>query len=110
MTGRCAWRKCCPKGLPSCRIGLRRARHLPGGLLPVRVGVWMAGPELRLFVNGEFVFSARDRVLQDGQLGVYARAASSSTLTVSFSDLEVYAIDLAQVPTLTPTASSTPWP
>ncbi len=80
---------------------------LPGGLLPVRVGVWMAGPELRLFVDGEFVFSARDRVLQDGQLGVYVRAASSSTLTVSFSNLEVYAIDLAQVPTPTSTPTAT---
>jgi len=79
---------------------------LPGGLLPVRVGVWMAGSELRLFVDNEFVFSARDPVLTEGQLGDFARASGSSTLTVSFSDLEVYAIDLAQIPTPTSTPTA----
>jgi hypothetical protein len=74
---------------------------LPGGLLPVRVGVWMVGKELRLFVDGEFVFSAQDPVLAEGQVGVYARSSADSPLTVSFSMLEVYTVDAAAIPSPT---------
>lgn len=79
-----------------------------GGMLSVRLGVWMLGRDLRIFVNGEYQFGARDPVFEGGTLGVYARSAADSPLTVSFSDLRVYAIDPSLLPSATPTPSPTP--
>ena len=81
---------------------------LPGGLLPLRLGIWAYGKELRIFANDEFQFSTLDPLWSAGQLGVYARAASASPLTVSFSNLTVRALDPAHIPTLTPRPSATP--
>jgi hypothetical protein len=79
-----------------------------GGLVPVRLGVWAVGKELRIFANEVYQFSARDPVWTDGQTGVYARAAADGPLTVSFSDLVVHAIDPARLPTPSLTPSATP--
>jgi hypothetical protein len=79
-----------------------------GGLLPVRLGVWSHGTELRVFVNGVYQFGVRDPVFESGQIGAYARAAADTPLTVSFSDLAVYQLDLARIPTATPRATPTP--
>ncbi len=79
-----------------------------GGMVPIRFGVWAYGPELRIFVNSVYQFSARDPVWQEGQVGAYARAALDGPLTVSFSDLVVRAIDPARMPTITPQPSATP--
>jgi hypothetical protein len=80
----------------------------PGGMLPIRLGVWADGKELRVFANDQFQFSARDPVWTDGMLGVYARAAGDSPLSVSFSDLQVRSLDPARIPTLTPWPTATP--
>ncbi len=77
-------------------VGLR-----PGGLLPVRMGVWASGKELRIFINSIYQFSTYDPVWVDGRLGVYARAAADTPLTVSFSDLVVKRLDPARIPTAT---------
>jgi hypothetical protein len=65
----------------------------PGAPITVRVGVWMYDNELRFFINDEFQFSVTDPVYQSGQLGVFARTADKPPLTVSFSNLYVYAIN-----------------
>jgi hypothetical protein len=74
---------------------------VPGGMLPVRLGVWAAGKELRFFVNNIYQFTTRDPVWTEGQLGVYARSAGDTPLTVSFSDLLVKSLDPARIPTAT---------
>jgi hypothetical protein len=74
----------------------------PGAMLPVRLGVWAMGSELRIFVNGIFQFAARDPLWPSGRVGLYARASGDTPLTVSFSNLQVQAIDTARVPTATP--------
>jgi len=79
----------------------------PGGLLPVRLGVWALGRELRIFVNDTYQFSVRDPVWTEGQLGVLVRAAGDPPLTVSFSNLAVYSLDAARIPTLTPSVTPT---
>ncbi len=79
-----------------------------GGLLPVTLGVWSLGRELRVFVNGVYQFGARDPVFESGQVGVYARASGDGPLTVSFSNLRVYRLDPALIPTATPPPSPTP--
>lgn len=81
---------------------------LPSGLLPARLGVWMAGQDLRLFVNDVYQFSLRDPVWAEGSIGAYARAAGASPLTVAFSALEVRALDVSRIPTATPFPSPTP--
>ena len=82
----------------------------PSGQVPlgspvvIRIGVWAAGNELRFFVNDRYQFSAHDPVWSIGQVGVFARAAGDTALTVSFSDLEVYRLDTLPTPaTATPT-------
>ena len=85
------------------------AGELPqGGMLPVRLGVWSMGSELRIFVNDVYQFSARDPVFESGQVGVFARAAGDSPLTVNFSALRVYDLDAERIPTRTPMPTATP--
>lgn len=64
----------------------------PGAPGEVRIGVWAAGPELRLFLNGRFQFSITDHNLSSGTVGVFARAAGETPVTVTFSDLVVQAV------------------
>jgi hypothetical protein len=71
----------------------------PGG---VRIGVWAAGPELRLFLNGRYQFSFSDLNLAAGTIGLFAQATSETPVTVTFSDLEVRAVEYTP-PAETPT-------
>jgi hypothetical protein len=80
----------------------------PGSPLLLRLGVWAAGSEMRFFINDEFQFSARDPVFTGGTLGVFARSVNDTPVTVSFSDLHVYA--LGTLPTALPSPSVTPGP
>jgi hypothetical protein len=80
----------------------------PGGMLPVRLGVWAQGKDLRVFVNDVYQFSMRDPVFSSGQLGILARSAEDTPLTVSFSGLQVHALDLSRIPTVTPQPTETP--
>ncbi len=73
----------------------------PGAPGEVRIGVWAAGPELRLFLNGRYQFGITDLNLSSGTVGVFARAAGDTPVTVTFSDLEVRAVDYVP-PTRTP--------
>jgi hypothetical protein len=65
----------------------------PGAPGEVRIGVWAAGPELRLFLNGRYQFSIVDYNLSSGTVGVFARSAGDTPVTVTFSDLVVRAVD-----------------
>jgi len=64
----------------------------PGAPSQSRLAVWASGRELRFYVNGQFLFAARDAALLTGGLGVYARAAGDAAMTVNFSDLAVYEV------------------
>ena len=78
----------------------------PGSPLLLKLGVWSAGSEMRFFINGEYQFSASDPVFTGGVLGVFARSAGDTPLTVSFSDLHLYG--LGALPTAIPSPSVTP--
>ena len=67
----------------------------PGAPGEVRIGVWAAGPEMRLFLNGRYQFSISDHNLSSGTVGVFAHAAGDTPITVAFSDLEVRAVNYA---------------
>jgi hypothetical protein len=93
------------------RISLRERHDLhepvvsgdvpPGAPGEVRIGVWAAGPELRLFLNERYQFSINDLNLSSGTVGVFAHAAGDTPVTVTFSDLVVRSADYVP-PTRTP--------
>lgn len=99
------------------RISLRERHDLqepiisgdvpPGAPGEVRIGVWAAGPELRLFLNGRYQFTITDRNLSSGTVGVFAHALGTTPVTVTFSDLRVRAVDYTP-PTKTPVPTKTP--
>ena len=82
----------------------------PGSPLLLKLGVWSAGSEMRFFINDEYQFSASDPVFTGGVLGVFARSAGDTPLTVSFSDLHLYGLGVlpTAIPSATPTLSPTP--
>jgi len=58
-----------------------------------KLSVWASGSELRFFVDDVFLFSLENAVIFEGTLGVYIRARGQGTLSVAFSDLQVWALD-----------------
>jgi hypothetical protein len=82
----------------------------PGGLMRTRLGVWAQGDHLHVFVNDVYQFSVRDTVWDNGKVGLFARSAGDTPLTVSFSDLVVYRVnaDGRAQPTTAPEKNSTP--
>ncbi len=73
----------------------------PGAPGEIRIGVWAAGEEMRLFLNDRFQFTIRDGNYSNGWIGVFARSAGDTPVTVAFSDLEVDQISYLS-PTETP--------
>ncbi len=80
----------------------------PGSPLLLSLGVWAAGSEMRFFINGEYQFSALDPILTGGTMGVFARSASDTPVTVSFTDLHVYALGAIPTPQPSPSPTSKP--
>jgi hypothetical protein len=70
----------------------------------VKMGVWAAGAEIRLYLNGHYQFSVVNSYLLKGSLGVVANAVSPEGMNISFSDLTVSSVDyVSPTPTFTPT-------
>jgi len=67
----------------------------------VKIGIWAVGSEMRLFFNDRFQFSIIDKSFPSGALGVFARSAGDTPMSVTFSDLTVYDVDYIP-PTRTP--------
>ena len=53
----------------------------------VRIGVWIVGSELRLFLNGRYQFSASSTNYPSGTIGVFVNSAGKTPVVVSFSHL-----------------------
>jgi hypothetical protein len=83
---------------------------LPSGQLAgagpqvLRLGLWLVGSEMRVFVNDVFQFSARDPLLTGQQLGLFLRSTGANATTVSFSELVVRAVR-GYVPSPVPSAT-----
>jgi hypothetical protein len=74
-----------------------------GAPLTIRMGVWMSGNTLRVFINHAFQLEANDDAFSSGWLGVFARSAGDTSVTVNFSDLQVYELSSgSQTPVATP--------
>lgn len=81
----------------------------PGAPAEVKMGVWAVGSEMRFFLNDRYQFTVRDPLFRQGTLGVFVKSEDASPVTVSFSELIVYAVSYAS-PTPTATPSRTPTP
>jgi hypothetical protein len=75
----------------------------------VKLGVWVAGVELRFFLNGHYQFNVIDPVFHYGTLGLFANGVSPNGMNISFSDLTVQDVSyVSPTPTATPRKTSTP--
>ncbi len=102
------------------RMSVSRARPIheaiysgdvpPGSPGDVHLGVWVAGSEMRFFLNGRHQFTATDVNLGIGTIGVFAETAPENmAMTVTFSNLNVQSVVYVS-PTPTPTMTKTPVP
>lgn len=64
----------------------------PGAPSSSRLGVWAKGREMQFYVNTEYTFTVRDPSLTSGTLGVFARSAGDTAVTISFSDLIIHQV------------------
>ena len=64
----------------------------------VRIGLWAVGNEMRLFLNGRYQFTVRNPNYPSGTIGVFARAAGDTPVTVSFSDLVIQEVEYVPPP------------
>ena len=91
-------------GVERVSVGKRQVLQepMPSGDVPpgapgvVRIGVWAAGTEMRLFLNDRYQFSVIDANYASGTVGVFLNSAGSTAATVSFADLVVQ--DILYVP------------
>jgi hypothetical protein len=75
----------------------------------VKVGVWVVGREMRVFLNDHYQFNTFDPVFPNGTLGFFIFASGQTPVTVSFSALSVYSVFyISPTPSLTPTITFTP--
>jgi len=72
---------------------------LPSGDVPrgapgeVRIGVWAAGPQMRLFLNGRYQFGISNPNYPSGTIGVFVNSADETPIIVSFSRLTLQKVD-----------------
>jgi hypothetical protein len=75
----------------------------------VKLGVWAAGKEMRVFLNDHYQFDLLDPVFSEGSIGFFGFAGGQDPLTVSFSDLSVYSVSyIPPTPSPFPTPSPAP--
>jgi hypothetical protein len=65
----------------------------PGAPSVSRLGVWALGKEMRFFINEHHQFTVEDPLVPGGNIGVFARSAGDTAVTVNFSDLVIRQIN-----------------
>ena len=77
----------------------------------VRLGVWVAGTEMRFYLNDHYQFSVIDaQLLEAGTIGVFAETApENGAMTITFSSLVLQSVGyVSPTPTITPTKTPVP--
>ena len=90
-------------------VGTKELLHKPiqssdvpaGAPGEVRIGVWIVGTEMRLFLNGRYQFSVNNSNYPRGTIGVFVNSAGETPVIVSFSRLTIQKVNYA-LPTNTP--------
>lgn len=65
---------------------------LPSAPAVTRLAVWADGSEIRLYANGQYLFTITDSLFYGGTLGLFVRAETDTGMSVNFTDLAVYSI------------------
>ena len=68
-------------------------RVQPGPLAANRLGLWVSRGQFQLYINDVLQFNRSITTNRSGGLGLYARTISGSTMTVRFTDLQIYSIE-----------------
>jgi hypothetical protein len=66
------------------------SKLMPGAPAEQKIGLWAKDGELQVFVNDTFQFMVKTRADREGGLGVYAKAAGDTAMTIGFSQLKVF--------------------
>ena len=66
----------------------------PGAPASNRIGIWVYQGQLALYFNDSFQIEERVALDRSGGLSVFARTIQGSALTVKFSDLQIYRVEL----------------
>lgn len=66
------------------------SKLMPGAPAEQKIGLWAKDGELQVFVNDTFQFIVKTSSDRGGGLGVYAKAAGDTAMTIGFSQLKVY--------------------
>jgi len=75
----------------------------------VKISIWVAGQDLRFFLDDHFQFSVSDHILSLGGFGVSIRSEIGSPMTVSFSKMSVYGVtSLTNTPSQQSLITATP--
>ncbi len=61
-----------------------------------RIGVWLYGGRFQFFLNDVFQFEERIAQNRSGGLGLFARTIAGNAMTIRFSDLQIYQVDLQE--------------
>ena len=61
-----------------------------------RIGLWVYEGRLQFFINDSFQFEERIAQNQVGGLGLFARTIEGSAMTIRFSDLQIYQVELGE--------------
>ena len=95
------------EGRPTTLLDWSPSGQVPrGGLSPVRVGLWVGGGYIRLYLNG--IFQAGMYLPPaTGGIGVFAQSAEGPAVSISYSDMEIYSVSPIDYP-LTPTPTKKP--
>ncbi len=80
-----------------------------GAPAEVKLGVWVAGNELRFFLNDHLQLETRDPVFHSGSVGLFVYMIGTDPITASFSNMSVYSVSYVS-PTPSPTPTRTPIP
>jgi len=69
----------------------------------VKMGIWVMGGEMRIFLNDRFQVSVIEKAFPSGAFGLFVQSGSDTPMTMLFSDLKVYAVEYTpQIATPTP--------
>ena len=85
----------------------------PGAMQEIPIALWLNANEVQVFIDGIYQFRVDGLLWRTGGIGVYARSAYDSALTVNFSEFilrEGQAFPPTPVPTWTPLPAPTKTP
>lgn len=78
-------------GTPTTLVDWITTNQVQQGLSnPVKIGVWVYGNSLKIYLNDQLQMEATNSTFYSGGIGFFAKAAGDSPISVGFSGIKVY--------------------